>query len=63
MSQTKLSISQQQKKDRLARFRDALKTSRAIQEMKLAIGVKAVDYIVQDVESDWLENWDDQDEE
>ena len=56
---TQESISQETKPDPLARFSNSLKASRALQDTKLAEGVKGIDRYVEDVEGDWLENWDD----
>ncbi|VEP14178.1 conserved hypothetical protein [Hyella patelloides LEGE 07179] len=57
---TQESISQEAKPDPLARFRKSLNASRALQDTKLAEGVKGIDRYVEDVEGDWLENWDDE---
>lgn len=51
-----------EKPDFLARFKKALLSSRALQETKLAVGVKGIDRYVEDVEGDWLETWDDNQE-
>jgi hypothetical protein len=48
------------KPDPLARFRKSLDASRALQETKLAESVKGIDRYVEDVEGDWLENWEDE---
>jgi hypothetical protein len=38
---------------------ESLRASRKLQEDRLAHGSKHVDLYVDDVEGDWLENWDD----
>jgi hypothetical protein len=55
MSSTEIKISQQQKKDKLARFRRSLSTSRALQETKLAVREEGIEEYVKDVEGDWLD--------
>ncbi len=57
---SKASIEQKAKPDPLSRFRSSLKASRALQDIKLTEGVKGIDRLVEDVEGDWLENWDDE---
>jgi len=52
------SVPEQQNQDQLARFRRSLKASRDLQDIKLALGVKGIDFYVKDVEGDWLEQWD-----
>ena len=54
------SISQKPESARLARLRKTLKDIHALQETKLAEGVKGIDKYVEDVDGDWLENWDDE---
>lgn len=57
---TNTGIDREVKSDPLARFRNSLKASRALQNIKLAEGVKGIERYVEDVEGDWLENWDDE---
>ncbi len=52
------SVTEQQNQERLARFRRSLKATRDLQDIKLALGVKGIDFYVKDVEGDWLEQWD-----
>lgn len=52
------SVTKQQNQDKLARFRRSLKATRDLQGIKLALGVKGIDFYVEDVEGDWLEQWD-----
>ncbi len=59
---TQTSTNQYVKPDPLARFRKSLDASRALQETKLAVGVKGISRYVEDVEGDWLEAWDDSEE-
>lgn len=59
---TKASVTQEVKPDPLARFRKSRDASRALQETKLAEGVKGINRYVKDVEGDWLENWSDDEE-
>ena len=56
------STNKQLKPDPQARFKESLNASRALQDTKLAEGVKGIDRHVEDVDGDWLENWDDDDE-
>lgn len=56
------STNKEVKPDPLARFRKSLDASRALQEIKLAEGVKGINNYVEDVEGDWLETWDDNEE-
>ncbi len=55
------STNKEEKLDPLARFKKSLNASRALQETKLAEGVKGINRYVEDVEGDWLENWNDED--
>jgi hypothetical protein len=52
------SVPEKQNQDKLARFRRSLKATRDLQDIKLAMGVKGIDFYVKDVEGDWLERWD-----
>jgi hypothetical protein len=61
MKKSEIKISQQQKQDKLAKFRRSLGTSRALQETKLAVGEEGIDLYVKDVEGDWLDRWDEGD--
>ena len=54
------STNKQLKPDPQARFQESLDASRALQNTKLAEGVKGIDCYVENVEGDWLENWDDE---
>ena len=63
MSQIKTStndspIAKKPESDRLARLRKKIKDIQALQETKLAQGVNGIEQYVEDVEGDWLENWD-----
>jgi hypothetical protein len=65
MSQIKTStndspIAKKSESDRLARLRQKIKDIQALQETKLAQGVDGIEQYVEDVEGDWLENWDDE---
>lgn len=55
------SISKKPESARLTRLRETLKDIRALQETKLAEGVNGIERYVEEIEGDWLENWDDQD--
>ena len=64
MSQIKIStndlpIVKKPESDRLAKLRNRIKNIHALQETKLAEGVDGIEKYVEDVEGDWLENWDD----
>ena len=50
------------KQDLLTRFKKSRDASRALQKTKLKEGVEGIDRYVEDVEGDWLENWDDSEE-
>ena len=50
------------KQDLLARFKKSRDASRVLQKTKLKEGVEGIDRYVEDVEGDWLENWDDNEE-
>ena len=45
---------------RLARLRKNLQDIHALQETLLSDGVDGIEKYVEDVEGDWLENWDDE---
>ena len=67
MSQIKTStndsaIAKKPESIRLARLRKKIKDIHALQETKLAVGVKGISRYVEDVEGDWLETWDDEEE-
>ncbi len=42
---------------RLAKLRNRIKNIHALQETKLTEGVDGIEKYVEDVEGDWLENW------
>ncbi len=58
MNSANTSVPEKQNQDKLARFRRSLKATRDLQDTKLAMGVKGIDFYVKDVEGDWLERWD-----
>lgn len=67
MSQAKTStndssIGKKPESARLARLRNKIKDIHALQETKLTEGVEGINKYVDDVEGDWLENWEDNEE-
>ncbi len=54
------SLTQKPESPRLTRLRKNLQDIHALQETKLAEGVNGIERYVEDVEGDWLENWDDE---
>ena len=65
MSQIKTSVNKtstgkKPESARLARCRNNLKEIHGLQETLLTDGVDGIEKYVEDVEGDWLENWDDE---
>lgn len=56
------SIDKKPESARLARLRKKIKDIHALQETLLTDGVDGIEKYVEDVEGDWLENWDDNQE-
>jgi hypothetical protein len=49
--------------EKVASTLEKLRASRKYQNDKLIHGLNRVDLYVEDVEGDWLENWDDEDQQ
>ena len=57
-----LYIAKKPESARLARLRNKIKDIHALQETKLTEGVEGINKYVDEIEGDWLENWDNNEE-